>query len=179
MSDRLNLIVEEVDLLVAEAAWMNARGPHFVIVHHWQQLGSQCLAGEEVAAGRFVFRGREFELTKLGVGPLIELDFLARNRWRSRSASNLAAEMNADAFCMQHGSNAPNYRKQTRNFTHGSVKVYAERIREAMDVAFREAGANLDPFLVLTSEQGYRLKASVEWVHLVGERRIQSDRSRD
>jgi hypothetical protein len=177
MSNRLSLVVEEVDFLIAEAARLNARGPHFVIVHCWQQPGSRCLAGEEIAAGRFVFRGRGFELERLGVGPLIVLDYLARNRWRPRSASQLAADLNADAFSVQHGANAPKSRKQTRKFTHGAVKVYVERIREAMASAFRQAGANLDPRLVLRSEAGYRLIASVEWIHLIDQRFIQADHS--
>ncbi|HEV8414598.1 MAG TPA: hypothetical protein VGQ49_13465 [Bryobacteraceae bacterium] len=166
MSDRLSLVVEEVDLLVAEAAWMNARGPHFVIIHAWHQPGTDCLAGEQVAAVRLVFRGRAFQLG-LGTGPLILFDFMARNRWLPQSASQLAAGLNADLFSMRHGSNAPKSRKQARRFTHTTVKVYVERIREAMALVFREAGANVDPYLVLISEQGYKLKATVEWIHLV------------
>jgi hypothetical protein len=178
MSDRLSLVLEEVDLLAAEATWVNARGPHFVIIHRWYQPGTDCLAGEEVAAVRFMFRGRDFQL-ELGVGPLILFDFAARNRWLPESASQLAARLNADAFATQHGAHSPTSRKQTRKFTHGTVKVYVERIREAMAVAFKEAGVNLDPYLVLTSESGYRLKATVEWVHLVDQRLIRSGRSRD
>ena len=176
MSDRLSLVVEEVDLLIAEAERLNARGPHLVIIHRWQEPGNQCLAGEEIAAARFVFRGREFQL-ELGLGPLILLDYLARHRWLTSSASQLAAEINADIFGMHHGANAPKSRKQTRKFTHSSVKVYAQRIREAMALAFREAGVALDPFLVLISEPGYGLKASVEWIHLVDQRLLLSDRS--
>jgi hypothetical protein len=178
MNDWLSLVVEEVDLLVAEAAWLNARGPHFVIIHRWQQPGTDCLAGEEVASVQFMSRGRDFQL-KLGVGPLIQFDFMARNRWLPQSASQIAAGLNADVFSSQHGTNAPTSRKQTRKFTHGAVKVYMERIREAMALAFREAGVTLDPFLVLISEPGYRLKATVEWIHLVDERLVHFDRSRD
>src|ERR1039458_9635587 len=108
----LDLVIEEVDLLVAAAAWANARGPHFVIVHRWQQPGSNgCFAGEEVAQARLVDRAREFPL-KLGLGSLIEFDYLARHRWLPRNASQLAAEMNADPFCSLHAANAPKSQKQ-------------------------------------------------------------------
>lgn len=174
MSDRLNLVIEEVAFLIEETARMNAQGPHLLVIHTWHQPGSECLAGEEVAAVRFMFRSRQFQM-RLGLGPLVLLDYLARHRWRSHSASQLAAGLNADAFCAQHGANAPTSRKQTRRFTHGAVKVYVERIRDAMTMVFREAGVNLDPHLVLISEPGYRLKASIEWVHLTDPRLVRSE----
>ena len=46
-----------------------------------------------------------------------------------------------------------------------------KRIRAALQLAFREAGLELDPQRVLVSERtvgnevGYRLRATVEWVH--------------
>ena len=177
MSDSINLVIEEVDLLLAEAARMQARGPHLIIIHRWQELDGHCLPGEEIAAARVMFRGREFDLD-LGLGPLILLDYLARFRWLPQRASQVAAALNADTFCLQHGANAPRSRKQTRKFTHGAVKVYAGRIRNAMAVAFEEAGITLDPFVVLASEPGYRLNASVEWIHLSkqGFRSISSSR---
>lgn len=170
MSD-LDVIVEEVDLLVAEAAWLNARGPHFVILHLWQKAGSRgCFPGEEVAQVQFINRAREFPL-KLGLGPLIEFDYLARHRWLPRKASQLAAEISADPFCSLHAANAPKSERRTRRYTHASVKVFAQRIRDAMALAFRDAGVSLDPHSVLLSDQGYRLKASIEWIHLADERK--------
>jgi hypothetical protein len=166
MSDRLDLVIEEVNLLVAEAAKMKARGPHFVIIHRWQRPGTDCLAGEEIVSARFMPHGRTFEL-ELAVGPLIVLDFLARHRWLPQNASRIAASLNRDPFYSHHGANAPTSRKQTRKFTHGAVKVYVERIREAMTLAFTGGGVNLDPLLVLVSTPaGYRLKATVDWIHL-------------
>jgi hypothetical protein len=170
MSDRLDLVIEEVDLLIAEATWTNARGPHFLVLHRWQKPGTDCLAGEEIAAVRFMSFGREFDL-ELPVGPLLVFDFVARHRWLPLNGSQIAAGLNRDPFCSQHGANAPTSRKQTRKFNHGVVKVYIERIREAMAVAFREAGVSLDPFLILISAPaGYRLKATVDWLHVADHR---------
>jgi hypothetical protein len=169
MSD-LDLVIEEVDLLVAEAAWMNERGPHFIIVHRWREPGSSgCLPGEEVAQVRLIHRAQEYPL-KLGLGPLIEFDYLAHHRWLPINASRLAAEMNADPFCSSHAANAPKFRKRTRRYNHASVKVFAQRIRDAMKLAFRDAEIAMDPRLVLISEPGYRLMASVEWIHLADPR---------
>ena len=178
MNSRFDLVVEEVNFLVDEAARLRETGPHFSIIHRWHEPGSRCLAGEEVAQVRFMSGGEGFPL-KLGLGPLIMFDYLARNRWLPRNASCLAAEMNADPFCMSHGANAPGSRKQTRKFTHGSIKVFAQRIRDAMELAFRKAEVALDPHLVLMSEPGYRLMARADWLHLVDQRLVQADRSRD
>src|ERR1700693_6111743 len=107
---------------------VNERGPHFIIVHAWQAPGTFCSAGEEIAAVKFMARGRGFQLD-IGVGPRILFDFMARNRL-PRGASLLAAGLNADAFSTLHGANSPTGRKRTRKaFTHSALKVYVERIR--------------------------------------------------
>ena len=52
------------------------------------------------------------------------------------------------------------------------MKEYIKPIRQALHAAFLEARLKLDPFAVLVSEPAetkeihYRLKATVDWIHI-------------
>ena len=62
--------------------------------------------------------------------------------------------------------------KSTRRICRSYVRVYIERIRFALENAFREAGLPRDALGVLLSQEtvmneaGYRLKANFEWTHI-------------
>jgi hypothetical protein len=70
-----------------------------------------------------------------------------------------------------HASNVRTSNRQTRKFTRSEIKVYVQRIREALARALKEAGINLDPAEILLGESTvgnevtYRLKGSIEWIH--------------
>jgi hypothetical protein len=170
MSREFARVVEEVDLVLAEAAELASVGPHFKIVHRTRELNSECSPGEEVAWALLVYRGREY-LLNLSLSILLTFDYLARNRWLPQSARQIVAGMRVDPFYARHGADVRTDGKRTRKISRGAVKEYVKRIRRALEAAFGEAGLRLDPFSVLISETTemndirYRLKASVEWVH--------------
>jgi hypothetical protein len=152
-------VTDEIDVVLAEAAELASAGPHFKIIHRSVDPVLECGRGEEVAWALLVHRGREY-LLGLSHSILLMFDYLARNRWLPQSARQIVAGMRADSF----------YAK--RKFSHASVKEYVKRIRRASEVAFHEAGLKLNPFDVLLSESTesnetrYRLKATIEWIHI-------------
>ena len=52
-------IVEKAEVLLAELAWLTQTGPELRIVHRFQELGTDCQAGEEIWAILVSHRGRE------------------------------------------------------------------------------------------------------------------------
>jgi hypothetical protein len=171
MSNEFTRVVEEVDVVVAEVKELVTAGPHFKIVHRIREDGKECSPGEEIAWALLVYRSREY-LLKLSLSLLLLFDYLARNRWLPHSARQIVAGMRADPFYTKHGANVRTDGKQTRKISRSAVKEYIKRIRRALEEAFREAGLKLDPFDVLVSEPTesndvrYRLKATVEWIHI-------------
>lgn len=171
MCDRFGSVVETVDLVLAEAHGLAVSGPHFKVVHRFREPGSNCLPGEEIAWVLLVFRSRECVLG-LPLSLRILFDYLARNRRLPQSAAQIAAGLHFDAFSLRHGANARSGAKLTRRFSHSVIKEYVKRLRRALKVALEEVGLKLDPDSVLRSEPTvsnevrYRLKASVDWIHL-------------
>jgi len=171
MNDSATLVAEEIEFLLAESVRLSASGPRLRILHRLHKPGTDCLPGEEVAGVWLVNRSRDYPL-KLSLALRLLLDYLARNRWLPQSATQIEAGMLHDRFSLRHGSNARTAHKQIRHFSHSTVKEYVKRIRQALGMAFSEAGLNLDPTRVVLSEQTvtnevvYRLKAAVEWAHV-------------
>jgi len=171
MSDRFSPVIEEVDLLVAEIKELATVGPHFKIVHRFREYGTDCRPGEEVAWTILVFRSREY-LLRLPLSLLLVFDYLGRNRWLPQSATQIVAGMRTDPFYARHGANVRTDGRQTRKISRSAVKEYVKRIRRALQVGFHEAGLKLDPYAVLVSEPTesneirYRLKATIEWIHV-------------
>jgi fructose-1,6-bisphosphatase len=164
-------IIDEVDLLVAEIHETSACGPHFRIVHRFRKAGTVCTPGEEIVAAYFVHHGREYHL-RLSLGLRILFDYLARHSRLPQSAAQIEAGIRADNFYAQHGAAVLGHRRYSCNIPRSYVRVYAERLREAIEKVFREAGLSMDPHTVLLSEEtvmnevGYRIKASFEWMHI-------------
>jgi len=171
MRDRLALVLHGVDLRLAELRRLAACGPHFRIVHRFREPGAACLPGEEVAWVLLACRSIEYPLP-LPLSLLLLTDYLARNRRLPQSAAQIAAGLRTDPFYVRHGANVRTGARLTRKFSFSSMKEYTKRLRRALKVTFDEAGLKLDPFAVLVSEptEGnevrYRLKASVEWIHI-------------
>jgi len=169
MSDKFTPVVQEVELLVAEAREMASEGLHFRILHRFHEAGSVCRPGEEVALVSFMHRSREISLG-LAVHLRLTFDYLARHRHTPLSAAEIAMGMKCDDFCSKHGAYAARG-TPVRLVSPRSVKEYVKRIRRSLGWAFREAGLKVDPFEVLRSEStasnrvNYRLKCTAEWRH--------------
>lgn len=171
MCDQFAHVMETVDVVLAEARGLAASGPHFRIFHRFREPGSFCMPGEEVASVVLVFRSHECELA-LPLSLRILFDYLARNRRLPQSAAQVVAGIQNDAFSFRHGANAKARGRLTRKFCHSSIKEYVKRLRRALRAAFVNAGLRFDPSAALISERTegnevrYRLRATVEWVHV-------------
>jgi hypothetical protein len=170
MNDRFAAVLEEIELILAEAAQLMESGPKFRVVHRFQQPGTDCRPGEEIASIWLIHRSREYPL-RFPLALRLLFDYLARHRWLAQTASQIEAGIRRDAFSLRHGANVRTSREQTRRIHHSTVKEYVKRIRQGLQQAFAEAGLDFDPRSVLMSEKTmgnevtYRLKASVTWLH--------------
>lgn len=168
MSGDIGPIIEEVEYLLAATTAFRAAGPRFQILHRFHRSGTSCAPGEQVAAVYLVHRSRLYHL-RLGIGALLLFDYLAKRRI-SQSAAQIQASARSDPFYTRHAWNGGPTQRQVRRLNH--VRVYVKRIREALALAFLEAGMDsADPYKVLVSETTtsnsvlYALKCSVELVH--------------
>jgi hypothetical protein len=171
MNGKFSPVIEEVDLLAAELNELEHVGPHFVVFHRFHMEGADCLPGEEIAKISLIHRGREFRV-RASLASRLLFDYLAHRRRLPQSAKQIQAGITTDAFYASHGANAKSGKKQTRRFSHVSIKEYVKRIRRSLVEAFLEAELELDPKKVLISEStesnqvNYRLRISVEWIHV-------------
>lgn len=162
-------IIEEIEFMLALLARTGASKPRLRVLHRLRQ-GSDCCPGEEVAQA-WVIRGSEVFRLKLSTRGLLLPDYFARRRL-PQSASQIESGMRADRFCTEHAFNVLRSRRPPTLIGRRSVRVYVERIRQALALAFEEAGIDLDPRSVLVSDRAvdcnevaYLLKANVEWIH--------------
>lgn len=169
-NDSLLSIIEEVDLLITELRELSACGPHFRIVHRFHQPGSDCAPGEEIFAVSLVHRGREYPL-RLSLALRILFDYLARHSRLPQSAAQIEAGIRADYFYIQHAAAVMGRDRFARGIPRSYMRVYIERLRVALAMAFQDAQLPASPRSVLlaertvTNETGYRLEASFEWAH--------------
>jgi hypothetical protein len=170
-SEYRSILLHYIDLLFAEIAELRSSGPHFRIYHRFRIPGTDCAPGEEILAVCLVHHGREYHL-RLSLALRILFDYMARHSRFPQSASQIEAGVRADRFSARHASAVMERGKPTRSIPRSCVKVYIERLRSALEIAFREAGLLMDPHAVLLSQEtvmnevGYRLKASFEWLHI-------------
>ncbi len=144
--------------------------PHFTIWHRFRAPGTECGAGEEVAA--ISLRGRENDVhLPLSLGLRLVFDLLARHRHVPLSAAQISVSFSSEPFYRKHGCNALKDGSLLRRVSRSSVRVYIERIRRALALSFQEAQMQIDPRAVLVSQEtvtneiGYRLHGSFTWVH--------------
>ena len=161
-------VLREVDLLIMEAATLQALGPRFVIVHRYCR-GGVCLPGEEIAFVLFPHRSREIVL-KISTTEKLLFEAFAQNRRFPQSATQIEGFLRTDPFFKRHGANALPSRL-ARRICRPSIPMHVRRLRAALAAAFAEAGLNLDPLQVLCEERaagplGYQLRATIEWRHL-------------
>ena len=137
-----------------------------------------CAPGEEIVIVYLVHRSQLYPL-RLSLALRMLVDYLARHSHFPQSASQIEAGMRADPFYLKHGSNALIHNGLKRKISRSAVREYIKRLRLALDLAFLEAGLNLDPQQVVVSERtvtnefGYRLKANIEWFHIDNIKRVQ------
>jgi hypothetical protein len=143
--------------------------PSFVIVHRFWEEGSVCLPGEEIFGVWFEPDGPQLRLT---LTLLLVFDDFVKHHWVAQSAAQIEASMRNDPFYVRHAANSRTSTKLTRRISRSGIKTYVARIREAMQLAFDEAGVDLNAAEVLVSEPTvgnevrYRLRAKVRVVHL-------------
>lgn len=171
MNNRFALLLHRIKVWQAAGKRHSALGPHFKIVHRFREPGARCLPGEEIAWVLLIWGSHEIVL-KLPRSLLLLFEYMAQNRRFPQNAAQIVAGLRADPFFTRHGANARTGTKLTRRFSYSGVKEYIKRLRRALQIAFDEAGLKVDPFAVLVSEptEGnevrYRLRATVEWIHI-------------
>jgi len=100
----------------------------------------------------------------------ILIDYLCRCRL-PQTAAQIEAGIRADAFYIRHGTNGK-AGSQVRMIKKRAVKVFVQRVRLALRLAFIQADVRLDPRAILVSQATdtnvatYRLKVRAEWFHV-------------
>lgn len=140
------------------------------ILHRFGNAGTLfCSPGEEIWTVLLILPGKQIHL-RLSLALRLLVDYLARTRHVPQSATQIAAGLRQSPFHMNHGRRGGV--AQRRKMSRSHIRVYVRRLRQALDVAFREAGLPLDPTRVLVSlpttgnEVLYQLKAAIEWRHV-------------
>ena len=170
-SDETSSVLDNVDLLLAEQREISAARLHFRVVHRFRKQGCDCMPGEETVAVFLLHRSREI-LVPLSLTLRLVFDFMARNCRLPQSAVQIAAAMNVDPFCRQHGWNAVRSGELTRKMSRAAIKVSVMRIRDGLAQALHQAGLAVSPGSILVSESTatnqvlYRLKAAFQWIHI-------------
>lgn len=165
-------IAEKAELLLLELRELAQAGPRLRMVHRFQRRGTECRWGEEVFAVYIVHRGRATPLS-LPLALRLLLNYLAQHRHQGQSAAQISAGIRSSLFYRRHAANSGVV--ATRRISRSAVKEYIKRIRQALSASFKQASLALDPARVLVSQktQGnevqYRLRATLEWVHLPSE----------
>jgi len=171
MNSRFALLLHRIKVWQTVGKRHAAQGPHFKILHRFREPGARCLPGEEIGWVLLTWGPHEIVL-HLPISLLLLFEYMAQNRRFPQSAAQIVAGLRTDPFFVRHGANVRTGARLTRKFSYSGVKEYIKRLRRALQVAFDEAGLRLDPFAVLVSEptEGnevrYRLKATVEWIHI-------------
>jgi len=163
-----SILLEAIDLLLAEMNELQRNGPCFQIIHRFSQ--GSCAPGEEVSAALLVHHG-EFLQVPLAVVERLVFDFLAQHRRIALDSLQIVSGLSGDWFYRDHAVNSGH--KQVKRIRRATVKVLVQRIREAMASTFAKVGLRFDPRDVLrscpaegTNRVLYRLHAGVRWHHV-------------
>jgi hypothetical protein len=162
------LLLEAIDLLLAEMNEIQRNGPCFRIIHRFSQ--GSCAPGEEISAV-LLANGRNFFQLPLALAQRFVLDFLAQHRRIALDSLQIVSGLSGDWFYREHASNSG--QRQVKKIRRATVKVLVQRIREAMASTFTKAQVKFDPCDVLRSwpAEGsrrvlYKLHADVHWDHV-------------
>jgi len=168
-ADRLECVLDEIDLILLEAKRLASTGPSFLIVHRYSTPGTICLPGEEVSVVLLSSRCQTIPLP-FSLATRILFNQIASCRL-PQSASQIEASIKVDEFYTRHAANAQTKSRQTRSFSRPAVKEYVKRIRQIMASTLPAVGINMDPCEILRSERTtgnevlYRLQANVRIIH--------------
>jgi hypothetical protein len=166
MTDRVQLLLEGLAVLHAEAAALRSEGP--VLKLYIRRESHRMSRATDLISCRLSHRAREYSLRL----PKRQLWFAYELGLRQsrRNASDIARSIQSDRFYAVTGTTC---RKPWR-MARTSVRPNVYRLRKALDTAFREARLGLRAVHVLRSagttgkEVQYWLKARVEIVELKG-----------
>jgi hypothetical protein len=163
-----SILLEAIDLLLAEMNELQHNGLCFQIIHRFSQ--GSCAPGEEVSAALLVHHGEFFQLP-LAVVERLVFDLLAQHRRIAMDSMQIVSSLSGDWFYRDHASNSG--RKQVKKIRRAAVKVLVQRIREAIASTFAKAGLRSNPYDVLrscpaegTNRVLYRLHGDVRWHHV-------------
>lgn len=160
------MLVEAIDLRLAESEQIDQVGPCFRVRHRFSR--GSCAPGEEIASVELLENGDLFQLP-LALSGRFLFNYLAENRAIALDAFQIASGLSG-WFYREHGLNGGI--RQTTKVRVATVKVLVQRIRRAMAAAFQRAQLIRDPYDVLRSfpAEGskralYRLRAEIRWEH--------------
>lgn len=174
MKNNCSNVIAEIEYMLHTRSVLKAKGPHFRIFHKLHVPGTTCAPGEEIA-GISVMGPVQEEAIPMSLAMLLVFDRLARHSHLPQLAVQIVRGIERDPFCQQHGRNASSHTRLVTKISLSELKVYFQRIKLALERAFRKAGIPVDPGAVLVKEEtqsnraAWRLKASVEWVHVDGQ----------
>jgi hypothetical protein len=161
------MLFEAIDLSVAELDDIETNGPCFQIVHRFSP--GICTPGEEVSAVFLAHAGNFLQLP-LGLAERFVFDFLAQRRIAVDSLQ-IVSGLFGDRFYSEHAANSG--RRQVKRIRRATVKVLAQRIRDAMARTLGCAALSFDSYDILrscptegTNRVLYKLCARVSWRHL-------------
>jgi len=163
-----SMLLEAVELILAEASFESKRVPTFRIVHRFSQ--GTCAPGEEVAAVEFVRFGRTLQL-RLALAERLSFNLLAEHGHIALDSAQIVSGL-GDWFYRDHARNSGT--RQIAKVRVATVKVIAQRIRRAMADVFDQEGVAFNPYDVLSSVRAegskralYKLNAEVQWEHVL------------
>ncbi len=163
------MLLEGIEILLAEMSELQRKGPCFQIVHRFSQ--GSCAPGEEVSAILLGHSGNYFQLP-LALPQRLVFDFLAQRRIALDSLQ-IVSGLSGAWFYRDHAENSG--QRQFKKIRRQTVKVLVQRIREAMSCSFAKAALRFDPSDVLRSCPAvgskrvlYKLHADVQWHHPPG-----------
>ncbi len=162
-------IIAQAELALFEVRELNQGGPRLRIVHRFHKTGVDCSPGEEVVAV-FLLDGAHEILLPMSLSTRLLFNYLSEWRRIPQSATQIAMGIHASPFYARHGLNGGSLLR--RRISRTGVKEYIKRIRKALALALASATLSIGSEQVLTSvnttgnEVLYRLRATVEWVHL-------------
>jgi ribosomal protein S20 len=178
MADRLALVLEEIDYLLAEQRELAFQGPQFVIVHKTdprpglEELRAGCLPEEKLLGVLLMYHGQERQL-RLSPAEAALFNYVAQYRI-GQTASQIERGIRSDPFIAAQRLRARTSNRRNARFHRTTIKTYVKRIRAALASAFTDVGLRLDPESVMVAQRtvgnevAYTIRARVEWRHVAG-----------
>jgi len=165
VSEAVDRIIDELEFIEAERRQLKAKGPHFMIVQRDGEQCNACASHRDFAAVYLLHQGRFFQVS-LGTVLMRLFDYLARHNRVAQTAKQIENGTRIDLSLR-----VPRDAVSTSVIPRRYVRVYVRRIRQALGVALRQAGLEIESDAVLASdgtalnEVGYRFHGTFEWLN--------------